>query len=267
MNYNKDKNIFDTIFDQNNKSKFMLVIYVLIFAILVIFVRVGGTGESSKKNNNNSAVTPVIEPSNNDDEELLLDEMKHTEEDEKNNNSIYNRFSFLRTNNYSFSFVIDIGKKLTMTGQRYNSKYNLKMTNEENDSTLDCLADGNVFKVLTNGDYEESDYPIFFVDYFNNNVLYNIIYESTIISDKDDVISLNISNEKLSKYIHSSFSSFVDKNKKSTNEIIINLKKNKISEIYFDFSNILKENGEYKNLKISLKYDSFTQIDDFDVDF
>ena len=171
MNYNKDSKIIDILFDPNNKSRVKAIIYILLFIILVVFVRLNGNSNSTSKKNNQKKPEETEITDNTDQidqDDLSSSEMIHNKDEEDDEDSLYNRFSLLRTDNYSFKFVVDAGTILTIDGERYDDNYKMKLSNNANSEVLECYAEDGDFMVKTDDKYETDDFPNLGIDFFDN---------------------------------------------------------------------------------------------------
>ncbi len=256
-------NIVDTFSDEKTRARVVLAFYLCIIVVLIIFIRLGDSSTNSDKVEENVVESDVSETTENNYEEPYT----YTKEDYEDDNSLYNRFSFLRSNNYSFEIEIDYDKDVIISGKRYNNKYKMNVNDKLDNLSIDYLVKDGVIKAYHEGEYKEVDMPVTLIDYFNNYTLYNILNDCTLVEEKNNEVKYSISNKKLKKYLLSDFSYFLDDDDNKNNEVVMKLKNNKMYEIHFKIngSKDLEVAKEYVN--IAIKYDNYTQIDDFNIDF
>jgi hypothetical protein len=267
MKNDKDFDISSFFTNDKYKSRAILFVYLIVFVILIMLVRFNNTPEKNSKENNS---TQEKEEAVHDDdlETINYDEMVHTIEEENDSNSLYNRFSFLRINNYSFVFDVKIEKEFVVTGNRYDNKYKMVLENINDNAKIDYVSKNGKTKANLKGEYENVDLPITYIDYFDNVNLYNILMNSKKVEQDGNKIKYSITNSKLEPFILDDYISLFDENKDNENEIIIYVNENnKINQIDMNLINVSSIDDEHNSVLISLKYDNFAKINDFEVDF
>ena len=258
-------NIVDMFSSKESKARIILVFYAVIIVALIIFIRVGNSGSKTNNDNNTDIDENVSENINQDDN--YNDTYQYTKDDYEDDNSLYNRFSFLNANNYSFEIEINYDKNVVISGIRYNNKYKMTVNDKTDNKTIDYLTKNGVAKAFYDGEYKEVNMPVTLIDYFNNNNLYNILHDSELVKEDNNEVMFTISDKKLKKYLLDDFSNFLDGDGNNKNEINIKLKNNKIYEIHFNIHGSYGEKTSKNAVILSLKYDKYAQIDDFDVVF
>ena len=266
MKNGKDFNIGDIFEDERYKSTAMFILYVVIFVGLIILVRFSGTNSNNENKKKDPTDTPTEQTTDNEDQ-INYDFMSHSITDEYDDRSIYNMFSFIRANNYAFTYDVNIGKEVVITGERYDSKYKFTVDNKADNNKLEYLSKGGETKVILNGKYESAEFPVVYIDYFDNVNLYNILKSSKKVEDTENEIKYTITNAKLEPYILDDYVSALDLNNKDENQITVHLANNKITGIDFLLNNISYEGIDANEIKITIKYEKITQIANFNVDF
>lgn len=255
----------DIFQDERYKSTAMFILYVVIFVGLIILVRFNNTG--SKAEDKKQEPSNVTEQTTNENENINYDYMSHTLADEDDDRSLYNMFAFIRANNYAFTYDVNIGKEVTINGERYNNKYRFTVDNKADNVKLEYLSKGGETKVLLNGKYENAEFPVVYIDYFDNVNLYNILSSSKKEEDTEKEIKYTITNAKLEPYILDDYISALDANSSDKNEIKVYLNNNKITGMDMLLKNVSYEDIDAEEIKISIKYEKITQIANFNVDF
>lgn len=265
MNYgNKDGfNFSELFYDRKYRSRLILAIYGILFIILIVVVRT--TGNDNVSNNvNNNIENETIE---NNEENVVDNEVEEDTDIEKEESEIEKQFSYILMNNYDFEFTLYYNDTVYVSnGKRYERKYDFVFGNEE--STLKYLVSGNIVKAKIVSD-EETEYsniilPYFYINYFDGNKVKTIIENATMIEDN----VYEISNEDLYKFVEKEYQKEMEFSE-GTNKIYLTLKNNIVTEVEFDITNLVKnvEKENVKSTKITLKYNNFGLIDDFEVNF
>lgn len=250
MNYNeydsngnrKKFNFSDIINDRTQRSRFFLFIYLIIFIILVIMIRfnLSSTAQNNEEinnqeENNNSSIV-----------------------EEKENDEIKDMFSFIDLKNYVFIYEVDIDSvKRIIDGKRFNNKYSFTM--KENDKSLYFIGTSNYIraKESLDGELKLTGLPYVLINYFDTDILKDLIINSTLVEDKYE-----ITNEKISSVINTKIN---DKEKVNKIELVKN--NNKITQIKLDLSNAIGSYiGKEVEAYIVLKFGNFGLIDDFSID-
>ena len=267
MNYNNSFNFNELFSDEKYRARIILAFYAVIFIAIIVLLRVNNVESNSNSNTSNKVEnTSNAEVQNTESNEIYNDDMPHSQSDETDNNSIYNQFSFLRLNNYHFSYDVDFGETIKIDGKKYDNKMIFFVENSQNDKKLEYQVNNDIIKVRLD-EFESADYPVLFINYFDNSVLYKILRLSKKIKSEENSIIYSIDNSTLSNFAIGDYSAMVNRDSSLTNEIKVVLNNNKICEIDMDLNNFISEGGDYSKLMISLKYDNFAQISDFNIDF
>lgn len=254
MNYNeydsngnrKKFNFADIITNKTQRSRLLLLIYLIIFIVLIVFIRLN---ISSSLNNN----------------EIIKKEEKENNNQEKNINTETNivltddMFSFIDLDNYNFTYNIDFNNSISLIeGKRFNDKYYFTMTN--NGSILYFNGTSNYIKAkeTLDGEYKITGFPYVLVNIFNTNIIKDLINNSTINNDKYE-----ITNKKVGEISNYNKMTNVD----AINTIELVKSNNKITQINIDLSNAISSymNENVKAI-ITLKYSNFGLIDDFKIE-
>ena len=257
MRYDKEFSLSDIFTNEKYKARAILLFFALIILILIILARTTPKNDNGTKSNNNTSNNTNV-----NDNTTLPNNNGSTE----NTGILYNRFSFLRLNNYEFLFTIDTNKKIVINGQRFDNKF--KMTVKSEEESYEYQMRDNVAKAIINDKLTTVSTPTVLINYFDNNTLYSIIYYSDLVEETQNTIEYKITNDKLAKVLSKQINIAISEDKKElTNKIVVDLNNNKINHINFDFNNFVDNVHEVEKLIIDLKYDKVGQIDDFELDF
>lgn len=256
MNYNeydsngnkKKFNLIDIINDKQKRSRAILLIYLVFFILLVIMVRFNLKSSLTKNNENTEA---------NNTENVTNSNQEITPEPNANN-ELNEMFSDIDLNNYEFKYVVDIKNSVsTIEGKRYNNKY--LFTLENNGSILYFSGTTNYIKVreTEDGEYKLNGFPYVLINYFDSSVIKDLLNKSSLNNGL-----FEISNESISTIANKKLS-----NSDAINNIEVFLKNNKINKIELDLSNAVSSYmNESVSAKISLEYNNFGLIEDFDIE-
>ena len=251
MNYNNEFNISDLIYDKKYRSRLILGVYFVLFLVLILIIRIGDN-KAKELNNNEIENSNTIESNNaidDDTNEIEIDELDK-------------KFSYILKNNYNFEYNVEYNDNIYISkGKRFNDKQEFVFGN--NEPTLKYHVDGNLVEAkILNSEYEyrKMQLPYFYINYYNSNILRDIIKKSAVVEEN----VYEISNKDLYEFIESELKKEIDIND-ATNEIQLTLKNNNITEINLDITNLVRniENEEINSAKISLKYNNFGLIDEF----
>lgn len=235
--------------EKKYRSRLILCFYFIFFIILVIFVRTSSKPNNSLKENND-----VI---NND---IVVD---NEEQDNIFNNEHMEEFSNILTNNYKFEFIlVSDSNTFVASGKRYDEKYDFKLT--DGNSVIKYLSDGSRVNAESDGEYYDTNLPFYYIDYFDNDILYNIVSSAVEVSDNVYAIS----NKNLLKYIDTLYKREINDND-SINTIKLVKDNNSIISIELDITNIVNALGitTTNNTVITLNYYNFNHINDFEINF
>ena len=223
MKYDSDFNLSSLFTEKKYRARLILGVYLVFFIVLISISR------SSVSNNKESNAKKDILPG----------------------------FSFLSMNNYEFEYILHLnGEEYILLGKRFNDKLSFTVSNK--DEKKEYLVSGNTVKMKENEMYVNTKLPYYYINYFDNDVIQNIIRDSEKITDTE----YEITNLKLSKYIDSSFK-YNNKEKDLKNSVDLTFKNGNVVGIDFDLVNLFSDVDELNELKISLNYKNFGLIDDF----
>ena len=242
-NGNKKKINFSDIFtDKTQRARLILLVSFVLIFILVLSIR----------NNNNSLQK---------EETIVEDKKEEVIVDEDSDNKFEEEFSNIISNNYNFDFnLIYNGVSYKSTGKRYNEKYSYTLTNKEDKRLF--LGTSHIMKSKLNDEkeYKETPFLYAYINYFDNDVLMNILNKSAFVLDHYE-----ISNSDLMDTIDLRINKKLNSDKKNNIDLV--LKNNKIVEIDIDFSNFVSEIENKKTTaKVELKYSNFNKIEDFSIE-
>jgi len=248
-NGNKNKfNLSDIINDRKQRSRFFLLVYLFIFIVLVIFIRTNlktnPVNESKENNNSNKEENNEVVSDNNTNISEDLNEM----------------FSFIDMKNYNFNYSVDIGETISLfEGKRYNDKYSFTASLNNDSNVLYFNGTSNYIKAKEdeNGEYKLVMFPYVLVNYFDTNVLKEMINKSTL---EDNVYK--ITTKEIGEIVKQDLI-----NGDNINTIELIKSNNKITQINLDLSNAITSYMKDSVVtNISLKYSNFGLIDDFKIE-
>ena len=250
MKYDKEFKFSSLFFDKTYRARLILALYAVGFIILIVLVRANTEVNNSMDDQNNNAeyVENAGNDNNSDSEKTEIDKL----------------FSYIDLNNYEFDYILYYNDDIFYaTGKRYDRKYMFDLSNGDN--VLSYIASGELVKAKDKNNAEEgyttTDFPYYYLNYFDNTVLKSVLEKATKIEDG----KYEIDNEELIKYIDYG-STFKDANKDLINEIELELKNNIITAIHIDITNLFSFSDDIKRLEIDLKYSNFGLVDSFDVE-
>ena len=256
MRYDKEFSLSDIFTNDKYKARAILCVFVVIIAVLIVLARTAPEPEKKESTNNTS----------NNNTNTNTNNLPEINDNSSDSNSLYNRFSFIRLNNYEFNFTIDTNKKIIVDGQRFDNKF--KMLVKSDNESYEYQMRNKITKAKINGVLTSVNTPTVLIDYFDNNVLYTLLYYSQKTEETTEKIEYTISNSYLSKLLSQQINiSIPDDKKEINNKITVYLNNNKINHIYMDLNNFVENIQEIEKLTIDLKYDKVGQINDFKLDF
>ncbi len=260
MNYNNDFKLSDLFTNEQYKARTILIFFLIIIIILTVMVRTTDSKPVNKDKEDNGKENPPVE------EQVTPGEFIHSKEDELDETSLYNRFSFLRLNNYEFNFVINSDSVVNINGKRFDNK--MQMMVQSGKEAYEYQVRNNMVKARVDGEFRNTDLPYVVLNFFDNVELYNLIRYSNLVNEEDEYIDYDITNEKLLNILPSNIANNVYIEKMELkNNIRVYLTNNKITRIEINMTNfILKVQGITK-LEISLNYEKIGQVDDFSIEF
>lgn len=237
----KSFNFSDVINDKKQRSRLILVAYLILFIVLIIIVRMNST------NTYNEKTEEKIEEIDNNESSPI--------EDKEIDSEINDMFSFIDMNNYDFSYYIDIDNSISMIdGKRYKDKYSFVLVNSGDKLLFNGTSSYMKAKEENEDSYKLIGFPYILVNYFNNSIIKNFINKST---SNDGVYE--ITNEKIGEVINNNQ---VTGDEVNTIKLIKN--NNKITQIEMDLSNALSiYTKKETKATLILKYTNFGLIDDF----
>ena len=246
--------------DKKYRSRLILGIYFVFFVILITFVRTGIKADNSLNDNNNEIVDNEVinNEDNNDDSDIIVNEDSDENDDEFNE-----EFSNIMSNNYNFEFtLVSDSNVFVASGKRYNEKYDFKLTDGE--SVINYLSDGIRVNAENDGEYYDTNLPFYYINYFDNDILYDIVSSSVEVGDN----SYAISNKALLEFVDSLYKREISDND-SINSIKLKKEDDIIVSIELDITNIVNSLGISDTNKtiITLKYSNFNHINDFEINF
>lgn len=259
-NGNKRSFNYSSLFtDKKYRSRLILLVYLIFFLVIIFMLR----NTDNNLTNNDIINNNLGENENNN---IVVDDGDENNDDYSE--ELKSRFSLIDTKNYNFEYYMYFeNDTFVASGKRFENKYDFIFENGKD--TIDYKADDKKVIAkdsLENSKYVATNFPYYYVDFFDTTLLKKIINEATKIDDT----SYLITNEKLINYVDEPYKfNLDDSTKTKTNEINLELKNNSIVAIEMDISNLLKSNTDekQKELKIVLKYSNFNLIDNFDVIF
>ena len=259
MDYNNGFNLSDIFTNDTYKSRAILAFFGLVLIVLIVFARTSEPKKNTKEQKEEEQQVEDVQTTNNT-------EFQHTLSDEQDENSLYNRYSFIRLNNYALDFEVKTKNNIHITGERFDYKYKLDV--DIDGQKYEYQARNNLVKVKYNDEIKTADLPYVLINYFDNNEIYNVIYNSKKINEKDGIVEYKITNTEIMNILPKEVSTNVYVEKPDlSNTIIVTLNNNKISVINLDLTNLVLNVEELKELNITLKYDKIGQINDFNIDF
>lgn len=260
MNYNKGFNFSSLFLDKTNRSRLILLIYLIFFIVLIVFIR------TDLKNSNNSDANNNLnnEVDNNIADNNVIDDNTN---DDSIDSKIEDMFSHINMNNYEFTYILYYNDDIyTAVGKRFDRKYSFEFT--DGNSVLSYLASGAIVKAkdksAVDSSYVTATFPYYYINYFDNSILKKILANSNQVSDSE----YEITNEQLLNFIDEKASINLEENDMDlVNMIKLDLKNNIIVGIDIDITNLFSFSDDIDSLKISLKYTNFGLVDEFDVVF
>ncbi len=255
MNYNdydsngnkKKIDLSDMFHNKQKRSILILGMYIIAIAILIIFLRL------SFKNTYKE-----------DDKEQIIEEKQEEieeQKEEKDLDDVDRMFKFIDKKNYNFKFTInDDGVDYISQGKRYNDKYYFTFTNGEQSLTFTGTK-GNIKVKNIDGNEMISSFPYVFFNYYDNEILKNIIRNS---NNNNGIYE--ITNEKLYESINLKANEESNKNNINTIELIV--KNSNVVGFNINISSAISDfNRKEQSTKIKLEYYDFDLIDDFSTSF
>ena len=249
MNYNEydgngNKNRFnlsEIINDKTQRSRFLLFVYLVLFIVLVVAVRINlrNTKQDSNETNKNNVVDDNI-PVENDTNKI--DEM----------------FSFIDLKNYDFIYEININNSNSLVeGKRNNNKYSFTLNSAGSILYFSGVSSYIKARESIDEEYKVVSFPYVLVNYFDTDIVKELIKESTEVSDKYE-----ITTEKVGVVTNYDLNGI-----ETVNTIELVKSNNRITQIHMDLSNAISSYlNQTVEAKFVLKYGNFGLVDDFEVE-
>ena len=231
---NNDNNKFkvsDLATNKQYRAIIILIFYFFFFLVLIIAVR----GVLDKED---------------------VSDNKETKEKVKEISKV-KIFSSLKKKNFTYKYTLTVDDKVYVyNGEKYNDKDRFTITTS-NDIKKYVQIDNFSFEIKNN-EQVLTDKPVYFLDFFDVDLLENIIKSS---KDKSNNI-YTINNRELDNILDLQF----EVNNKLDNDIIITLDNGIIKRIDINYTNYVKfNNRNIKKVLLTLEYDNFGNVDDFDI--
>lgn len=223
----------------------MLGIYAVIFAILIIFIRVSGSNVSYNQNeplNTPGTTNPPIE------ENKTNNEITSNKEDE-NQNIIDNDI------NYSYSYTITHnGKSEIYLGKKIDEKEKFTLIKDSISTNYAILNDN--YLIEKNGVYSITQKPSIFFKYCDvENIL-------LLIKDKADSTSYTVTNNELKLQYNDN----IVADNFNTNTIKLNVTNDVLKSIDLDFSSYYSSiTNNKESLTIHMEFADIGTTEDFDI--
>ena len=168
-----------------------------------------------------------------------------------------NSFSSIKSANYKYKYTLSVDDKIYIyEGKKYNNKDSYTLTTNE-DIKEYVQVDDFSFEIK---DKEKvlTDKPIYYLDFFDIDILEQIIKQST----KKDVNIYSIDNRKLDSILKRQ----LGVNNKLDNSIMLTLEEGIITRIDINYTNyIMFTNKTINKVLLTLEYKDFGTVLDFDV--
>jgi len=219
-----------------------------LFLGLVVFVRLNYKGTNNNQKENDNINNEKIEENTNQNNPIIDD---NTDEESE----IDSMFSFIDLNNYNFKYTITYNNvESIMEGKRYNKKLDFSLSS--NNEIIYFNGTSNYIKVKTDedGDYRLATLPFALINFFDNNIIKDLILNSEL----NEGIYI-IPNSKISIIINDELD-----NKDGLNEIELVKRNNKVVKIIMNLTNAFSAySKENVSAKIILEYFDFGLVEDF----
>lgn len=248
-NGNKKKFNLD-LSDKKQRSRVILAAYAVIFLILIIIIRTSGiTNDLNNTSNNNNNTLINTENTNTNDNN-----------NNNNNNDNDNDFSFVNDKNYEFTITLTYdGKEYVSTGKRYNDKFDFDyMLDNQKYRFIGTIGNIKTYNNETEK-YDTAHLPYFYINYYDNSVIKNVVSKSTLVEDTYEISDLELSQI--------TGNSLLTKNN-GINYIKLIKKNNKITSIEIDLSSVVTNStNKTSNAIVKIDYKNFGLVEDFDINF
>lgn len=249
MNYNeydsngkkKNFNFTDVLSDKKQRARVILLVYGVLIFTLIIMIRVSNNTPIEKKEKNNNEELEQIK------EKDEVDEM----------------FSLIDQNNYEFRIISTYNDiESIIEGKKFEDKYSFSLSNLDSLSFFIGTESNLMGKPSEEDSYIKVDFPYAYLNYFNNEVLKDIIRNSILNNN-----NYEITNEKFNDIVEKGSSIILD-DKNSINNVEIIMRNNKVVSITIDYTNAISDyTKEAITAKVVIEYSNFGLVEDFDISF
>lgn len=224
-NNNKEKKFqFKELFtNKQYRSIIILSFYAILFTVLIVFIRNPvdvGTGGNNKTN--------------------------------------VEGYELIDNKNFGYKYTVTLDEDIYVyEGQKYDNKDLFTLSKGE--VSANYYVEGDKFYKEENGVYKSiMDKPIMVFDYFNTNLLDQLIARSIIIDEKNN--KYKIDNQALYDILNEDTS----KVESGDNYITLGYRNSNITKIEFELGNYARLVGDnYDKVVINLEYYDFNLIEDF----
>lgn len=229
MNKNKNEKKFsvkELFINRQYRSIIILAFYAILFTVLIIGIR--SPKNTVEKNENGTSISSL------------------------------SGYELIDNKNFSYKYTIKVDDETFIyEGKKYNDKELVVISKDEESREYYIVGDKTYIK--ENNKYSLSlSKPIIIFDFFNTNVLDEVIIRGILINE--DNHEYKIDNQDLYDVLNTDNT----KVEKGDNFATLSYRNSYITGITFDLSNYSKVIGEnYNKVIISLEYSDFNLIDDF----
>lgn len=250
MKYNKEGefDVYELFSNEKYRARLVLGFYAVLIAILVISLRTGSSSNNVVKDDNSNKKT--VETENKDDNE---------QENSNGTNEFEKKFVYILQNNYEFEYKLVMDEKVAVSkGKRTDKEIIFDVSST--DENVNCYGVDDTLMCNHEGEYQETEYPYFFFNYYNPEKIIDILSESEYNSEDN---KYHIDNATLYYYGDGSIDfSKVDKIEKNDNTIELIEKNEKVVGIKMDFSNFFNnEDTGLEKVLLELNYTNFGFVD------
>lgn len=224
-----DRSFSEKIRDKTFRTKIMMIFYLILFIVLIVFIRLSPNKKTELKNEKKDKETKKVEHISNDGFKLIL------------------------SKNYNFNYILKYNDNIIdFTGKRFNNKYDFTM--KRNGEISHFLGTEGLIRV--NKENTVNVLPYYFINYFDIDLLKSIINLS-----KEDNGIYNISNEKLNNLLKNNQNMT---NLNGNNSIKLVKKNGYIIEINIIYTEYAKEfDKDVRLVEVNLKHNNFYLVDEF----
>lgn len=231
MKEEKKFKVSELVTNRQYRAIIILVFYFFFFVILIIGAR---TALNKKEVTNDETVKEQI-----------------------TNTTKVNGFSSIKESNFNYKYTLNIDDKIyTYEGKRYDNKDSFTLSVDK-DIRNYVQVDNFSFEIK---DKEKvlTDKPIYYLDFFDINILEEIIKNS--IKKSDNIYSID------NKSLDSILKGQLGVNNKLENSIMLTCEDNTITRIDINYTNYMKfTNRSINKVLLTLEYKDFGKVLDFNV--